>query len=336
MVIPLYRCSSPPLEPKGNVGLWYDKFCDKWREDWTGLVDKGKNDWINAVVLKGEIGDENLLREIAERRNAHLSAMGGTALRFRTKGPFVTGLGRSHPVENGFAWHHSLGVPYLPGSSVKGMVRYWATKWNNLEDEAEEIFGPENSTKVGSVIFLDAIPVQPVKLKMEIMTPHYGPYYTETTKYPEPPADWHSPVPIPFLAVDAEQEFLFGLIPRDENTEKCQKAGKWLKEALQKIGAGAKTAVGYGRFDYFDLTSSGLEWLEEQASQHGMSIEDFVKDRFNPLASDWAAIEDPNLKASVYKEIKRIYQDIGYWTSAPTKERKKVIEKYYKAWEGGR
>ncbi|HPB28259.1 MAG: type III-B CRISPR module RAMP protein Cmr6 [Kiritimatiellae bacterium] len=38
-------------------------------------------------------------------------------------GPFVTGLGLEHPLENGFSFLSPYGVPYLPGSAVKGVVR---------------------------------------------------------------------------------------------------------------------------------------------------------------------------------------------------------------------
>ena len=37
--------------------------------------------------------------------------------------PFVTGLGNEHPLENGFAFLNPYGLPYLPGSGVKGAVR---------------------------------------------------------------------------------------------------------------------------------------------------------------------------------------------------------------------
>jgi CRISPR-associated protein Cmr6 len=37
--------------------------------------------------------------------------------------PFVTGMGLEHPIENGFAFLDPYGLPYLPGSSVKGVVR---------------------------------------------------------------------------------------------------------------------------------------------------------------------------------------------------------------------
>ena len=189
----------------------------------------------------------------------------------KLKSNFVTGLGREHPVENGFAWHHTLGTPYLPGSSVKGMVRAWAEVWqkwsNKPEDEMSDeekaeverfkkaelkrIFGSESNDdkafQVGSVIFLDALPTTSVQLKADIMTPHYTDYYEGKS----PPADWLSPTPIPFLVVEAGASFVFGILPRrndEKNRDDCSRVQAWLKDALCWTGAGAKTAVGYGRF----------------------------------------------------------------------------------------
>ncbi|NMC09908.1 MAG: type III-B CRISPR module RAMP protein Cmr6 [Methanothrix sp.] len=337
MNLPLYRCSDPKLGPKGNSGLWYDKFCYKWDGDWRkGLGDGGKSDWIDTVLKDDQgnrllQGDEALLEEMAERRRALISASGGKSLIFRTKGPFVTGLGRSHPVENGFGWHHSLGVPYLPGSSIKGMVRSWAHNWEEMDiKEIGRIFGPDNSSSVGSVVFLDALPLRPVKLKKEIMTPHYGPYYSGS----EPPADWHSPIPIPFLAVDAEQDFLFGLVPRIGGTEDCKKVEAWLLETLQCIGAGAKTAVGYGRFELFEPPDPGREWLEELAKSEGGTPEEFAKKSPKVLEERWEKIEDNSLKKDVLNEIKKIYQEIDWWDGGGGGSAKKAI-KHYKSWEAG-
>jgi CRISPR-associated protein Cmr6 len=79
------------------------------------------------------------------------------------------------------------------------------------------------------------------------MNPHYGPYYQGK----EAPADWHNPVPVGFLAVPAGKEFHFAVgwraaAPRAEQLR--PKAEEWLKKGLQELGAGAKTAAGYGYF----------------------------------------------------------------------------------------
>ncbi|RAL26034.1 type III-B CRISPR module RAMP protein Cmr6 [Thermoflavimicrobium daqui] len=170
----------------------------------------------------------------------------------KTATRFVTGLGRSHPVENGFAWHPTLGTAYLPGSSIKGVVRNWAQEWTDTPNEIiSRIFGSvkKNSGEMaGSIIFFDAIATAPIQLDMEILTPHFSPYYQDKAN---PPRDWYSPIPIPYLVVAKDQPFLFAIAPRNNDAigqEDLERVEKWLKEALEWIGAGAKTALGYGRF----------------------------------------------------------------------------------------
>ena len=218
---PLYNTANPPprLPAKGNAGLWYDKFCNQWKNGWQ-LEAGDKLKWIEEV---SRVGDSSLLEEKWQRTIRLFEALGGKICYFRTRGRFVTGLGRDNPVENGFAWHYNLGVPYLPGSSVKGLVKAWAdTMADNDEvdrEVVERVFGSDQKEKgVGSVIFFPALPQGQVTLEADVMTPHYGPYYKWEN---ELPADWHSPVPIPFLTVAGEQVFGFPLAP-----EACAK-GIW-------------------------------------------------------------------------------------------------------------
>ena len=191
MGLPLYQMEAPEREKDGNAGLWYDKFCNQWLSDWSGLGDSesnkdgsGKLKWIQTLVeANNAMVGENTVAELAKRQRALVDAARGLCNEFITQGPFASGLGRKHPVENGFAWHHTLGTPFLPGTSVKGMVRAWAKTWEQAEEQdLARIFGPEplaQEAGVGSVIFLDALPIGSVTLKAEIMTPHYGPYYND-------------------------------------------------------------------------------------------------------------------------------------------------------------
>jgi len=39
----------------------------------------------------------------------------------------VIGLGASHPQETSMTLHHIYGIPYIPGSAVKGVTRHWVT-----------------------------------------------------------------------------------------------------------------------------------------------------------------------------------------------------------------
>ena len=258
---PLYKeAASADRKPEGSSGLWYDKFCDRWKADWTGFAgDSGKREWIETIANVGDggatrktVGNREILAEAAKRIEDLAAKNSGQTFRLATAWRFVTGLGRSHPVENGFAWHHTLGTPYLPGSSLKGLTRAWARDWSDLgADDVARMFGPEANAKlsVGSVIFLDALPVAPVALEADVMTPHYGPWYQGEKG--AVPGDWHSPTPIPFLTVAPGQTFLFAVLPRTasaQDRKDCNTAATLLKEALDGLGAGAKTSVGYGQF----------------------------------------------------------------------------------------
>lgn len=261
MRLPLYRPASPwPTgRDNGHAGLWFDKFCNQWRVDGSGWSMKSKSgkkddnpklEWIQTVTDKA-VGTRNQIDEYALRLLRLTRNRGGRAEVFTTETRFVTGLGRSHPVENGFAWHPTLGTPFLPGSSVKGLVRSWAESGVDPRPGPElraRLLGrprtPERPGTVGGVCFLDAVPVSPVRLEAEVMTPHYAGWDED-----DPPGDWRSPTPIPFLATAAGTSFLFGFIPcRGMTGNELDRVSKWLCDALAWAGGGAKTAVGYGRF----------------------------------------------------------------------------------------
>lgn len=266
---PLYKeAADEPKERglRGNAGLWYDKFCNQWQRHsttWTMSSNRGntspKQAWIDTVTTQS-IGDGDELIEYAMRLLRLVTRLGGRAQVFSadSSSRFVTGLGRSHPVENGFVWHPTLGTPYLPGSSVKGMVRAWAES-GSQSDAVRYLMGGQD--EVGAIRFLDAVPVGSVQLEADVMTPHFSGWEPD-----DPPGDWRSPTPIPFLATAADTDFLFGLIPRRSPGDiDVDLACKWLHDALVWEGAGAKTAVGYGRFRYDEAKTR--EWARRSAYQ---------------------------------------------------------------------
>ena len=270
----------------GNRGLYFNKFFDQWKPDFKGVVDPwrdeesgtdylgGKMNWILCQMHQRKRGDGRFredgsdrdeplyvgnkqdLRAAVDRRCKLVDALCGDEAserpwKFRTSGPFVTGMGLAHPLENGFLWHHTLGVPYLPGSSIKGMIRAWAEHWLEEETTARRLFGisgrPEDGAAAGCLVVFDALPIKPVRLMAEVITPHDGGW---RIKDDVTPSDWVSPNPIPFLAVASGTEFHFALAPRKSaESGDLETAYGYLEEALDWIGAGAKTAVGFGHFE---------------------------------------------------------------------------------------
>lgn len=258
------RAQTEPFWPNKHAGLWFDKFFDRWSADFDSVEDQGKKAWIEQMV-KGEKGIASELAQASRRMTYLLASKQQQPWVFKAESDFVTGLGKNHPIENGFAWHHTLAVPYLPGSSVKGMTRAFTDIFGeqvlgisepDKKSLIDRIFGPspdandEQEMHAGNLVFLDALPTKPVTLKADVMTPHYGPYYMDETGEVAP-ADWHSPKPIFFLVVAKGLTLQFGIMPRQLSAQSladCETAKTLLEQALEWTGAGAKTAVGYGRF----------------------------------------------------------------------------------------
>jgi CRISPR-associated protein Cmr6 len=231
---------------QGHLGLLYDKFGDQWnRDNPDHRLDFQKPTWVRKLHGR-RAGDARTIMEACSRQRTLISKLNvnghvkGEVLYLRNVDRFVSGLGRQHPVENGFTWHHSLGVPYLPGSSVKGMLRAWLPNCDAPKDKIVQLLG--EAGLAGQAIFFDVLPSQPTTLVADVMTPHYSPYYQSG----EIPGDWHSPIPIPFLTVAKSQTWQCAVVAPEQD---CTLLVGWLKEAFQYAGAGAKTALGYGRFE---------------------------------------------------------------------------------------
>ena len=263
MSILLYKEAAELKMPglTANLGLWSEKFFHTWKQNGVKW-EANKGDWVKEMAGR-TAGEKTLLQEVLGRREKLAQARSGQVASFTTEGVFFTGSGLEHPTEVGFLWHPTLGVPFLPGSSVKGLVRAYAAEWEETAAaEMERIFGSQE-TGSGSVVFLDALPEEPVKLQAEIMTPHYSPYYQGQGQVA--PGDWTSPTPISFLAVSSGQAFSFAVLPLTcTAADDAEKVMQWLEKALAYLGAGAKTAAGYGRFT---LDVEKKKQREEQQAQ---------------------------------------------------------------------
>lgn len=288
---PLYGAAASARND-GHAGLYYDKFFNNWLREGKGWSLKNKDgrspkqEWISEIT-KRNVGDAGLLSEYRRRIAQLVTARGGQAWVYRTDERLVTGTGRSHPVENGFVWHPTLGVPYVPGSSIKGLIG---------RPDREPVLG--SRTWVGRVICLDAIPTGPVKLEADVMTPHYSPWSADN-----PPGDWRSPTPIPFLTVAPGALFLLAVLPRSKHDlDEITSVGHWLEEALGDMGAGAKTAVGYGRMKL--AAGADVQWLHDFRRESESVLQSRVEQQrlaqMDPLDRELEEIanrsKDPNAK----------------------------------------
>lgn len=302
-----------PWKNVDNLGLKLDKFAPY---EWGGTIK------VSGNVLKDKVGEEGL--KIVDRAYKNffglykdmvnkLAKDNDNVFTMKTATRLVVGLGDESVYETSVRLLRNYGLPYIPGTALKGIARAYALEkfadenLDKLKDlfktndfyeivgrldkalssggkvengeklEIKATFGENDEVKVsfqelveifgttessGKVVFFDALPtVEPENkgendtqkkpsnnnlndpLEFDIMNPHYGPYYQNG----EAPGDWHDPVPVIFLVVRPGIEFTFTVAPLG-NRELTGKARAILKEALKEHGVGAKTSLGYGRF----------------------------------------------------------------------------------------
>lgn len=185
-----------------------------------------------------------------------------------TKSRLIVGLGSTSILETSIKLHHIYGVPYIPSSSVKGVLRAFnilkainfnLDEYNDFEKRIEKIEEiksssvKENIVKVfgnqhirGSIVFFDAIP-KSFEFEEDIMNVHYKDYYSSD----KPPTDTQNPNPIKFLVIKPGASFNFYFQKGAQESYKKMLGNDLeddIKNASEYLGFGGKTAIGYGVF----------------------------------------------------------------------------------------
>ena len=199
-------------------------------------------------VLRLTANDKATMRALAARQSHTAQSTPHTlTLDAIATAPFTTGLGNEHPLENGFAFLNPYGLPYLPGSGVKGVLRQAAREltsgdWGDpqgwdagtihlLERRGhatiqlsiiDVLFGRETPDGDGDHVrgalsFWDALPQIPGDtLAVDIMTPHQSHYYQKRQDRKSgdstSPHDSGAPNPISFLTLPPGTGFAFHVV----------------------------------------------------------------------------------------------------------------------------
>jgi CRISPR-associated protein Cmr6 len=222
-----------------NAGLWLDKF----------IQNQAKEDKDSRHDLVQGVSDIPVPEEYSrwfERWRQVLQDYGAECRVAEVLGRMAVGLGEESVLETSVALHHTYGVPYIPGSALKGLAASFARQHlgDDWQPEADTtcayvmVFG--DTEAAGYVTFFDAMPLPDSKLLYpDVITVHHKKYYQEGTA---PPADWDSPNPVPFLSATGKY-----LIALSGPSEWLKATFEILNHALAHAGIGAKTSSGYGR-----------------------------------------------------------------------------------------
>ncbi|MEW6006312.1 MAG: type III-B CRISPR module RAMP protein Cmr6 [Stygiobacter sp.] len=253
-----------------NFSLKFHKFARFDGEKFSFYkTDKGKSVYndVEGFQFSG-IKFQLLCNELLESAK-HLFPNSNHTLNHSIDWRLAIGLGTESVYETSINLHPIYGFPFIPGQSIKGIVRSWIIQEHFQSNEKlafnndtfcylfgcpkESVLGKEHQ---GSLVFFDSYPLSAPKLEVDVMNSHYGPYYSDNTNT-KPPADYYNPVPIYFVTVEKTSfQFIVAINEKDNGTGRINNIDgtyldlgkKFLEEALTQKGIGAKTAVGYGYF----------------------------------------------------------------------------------------
>lgn len=231
-----------------NASLWLDKYIKVQSQEDTD----SRSGLVKEV---SEIALPKAYSQFYERWEQMLTSAGVTPQQRRTamvKGRMIIGLGDESVLETSITLHHTYGVPYIPGSALKGLTASFARqrlgpKWQKGQEAYNVVFG--TSKEAGFITFFDAPLVanskQPI-LHRDIITVHHPEYYQGNGATP---SDWDSPTPIPFLSATGTYLIALAAPDLDHQQTWINKTFAILRYALEEMGIGAKTSSGYGRME---------------------------------------------------------------------------------------
>jgi len=245
-------------------------------------------------------------------------------------------------LETGCAIAHTYGMPYIPGSSIKGVVNAFvrASAFGRERPEVcDALFGHEATPDepnglAGAISFHDAwwVPGSAATpFAEEVVTTHHPDYYGSDGATPA--SDLDSPVPNAQIAVRGR--FFFVL---EGPIAWLPLVREMLTAALTQAGIGAKTRSGYGFFhavENYETTAKGegtrrCPWVDETIArlvqQNKSNADDTLRSK--GLAEQWQAIADPDLKAQALADIQARWQAKGWWDDPLGKSARKAKSVY--------
>jgi CRISPR-associated protein Cmr6 len=181
-----------------HAGLWIDKYLKEQAE---GGGEKAKTGHFDEVAKKPVPAAYPVF---FERWQQALEQAGAVTRKAQAHGRMAIGLGGESVLETSITLHRTCGVPYIPGSALKGLAARYARNcleeqtWKKGSDAYKTLFG--ETTEAGYVTFFDALYIpgsaeQDHPLELDVITVHHPEYYRGENL---PPADWDNPTPVPF------------------------------------------------------------------------------------------------------------------------------------------
>lgn len=236
-----------------NRSLLYDKFpcIEPEKFNKRGIIEEKETSMRRLIDATEDKMGAEFRRQLPDR----LSASGRPVKRFQAtlKSRLMVDMAGTVIENAGLCLDRHFGMPYIPGSALKGLALRGARVAGTPDAEIKRVFGEQDRSldaRKGLACFLPAYPTHRAQLELDVMTGHHGGYYRGDKQYAESP-DTESPIPVKFPTVKAGTEFCFVVCGRSEADQALvEQAANWLITGITELGVGAKTAAGYGWFQY--------------------------------------------------------------------------------------
>lgn len=246
-----------------NLGLSLEKLNPQIDE---GTGREAKNKVFDRMIMfnyaKVTSLAESYTHHLQEVRRIQEGRKEVETFEIRSTSRVLLGTGNASVHDFGFNLNRPWGVPYIAGSTLKGLASSWLARhgdndWWRSRAGAEkaplqvELFGgivkgdADKTSWIGSVVFNDALLVLSRDGKCfvaDIITSHHMKYYGGS-RLPDGTED---PNPVKIAALRPGLTFFVSLEGPARATALAREA---LTRALAEEGVGGKTAVGYGRFE---------------------------------------------------------------------------------------
>lgn len=275
-----------PLEALAHAGLFFERCAPLELEgpDVGRIEPEMRDVFLNMVAA---IPEPPLYASAYIRWVRALAASGAVACEVTAASRVLIGHGNASSTEVGMTLHQVYGVPFLPGTALKGLLNHYmaelgpqqsspdSSEWRGVRYDGAgrpvaapgtfhgTMFGAPKLASVpsgegrqgtrGAAVFEDALYVPgsapaAQPLMRDVLTPHQFAYYRDGPKgLGNGPTDWDEPNPVSFLSIRPGARFLLAATPVRGGQDVAELALRHLVDAVSRWGVGAKTRAGYGR-----------------------------------------------------------------------------------------
>jgi len=343
-----------------------------YKDYFKGINYNNLEDKKNELIIKDKV--ENIIiqtpniEESKELGNIHFKAT-------TTYPGLILGSGNAHELPSiegqailGFHFDYTSGLPVISGSSIKGVLRSafpldeaeLETKLKHLNDEAKE---QSNDKDKEQLILLNNAKYEyikeysklesfedVIKLKKQIFdnsdiffdaeiikADGFGKILGDDFLAPHGDNPLKNPIPLRFIKVLPNVTFRFDFELSDGIIKKQTKS-KLFQDILEDLGLGAKTNVGYGKFESFSLFKTEAEEIQEEKERElqkkleAQKREEEQKKLQEQKAAKAEGITLLNSCKDIKSAMKIINDSLGK-KGKPTPEQKEIIEKFWKKFE---